>query len=357
MAARESNMPKIQRTELQRFTREILVAKDVADDVAHQVAESLVLGNLRGHDSHGVIRIIQYVDWMDRGWVNPKGRIQVVKDSGSILIVDGEYQFGQVIGRQATSMAIDKAKQEGVCVLTIRHSSHLGRIGEFMEMAAAAGVVSLSLTNTHGGGVLAAPYGGREPRLSANPIAGGAPVRGGAAIVMDMATCVIAEGKVKVAQIQGEKLPPNCVVDGQGNPTTDPDAYYADPPGAILPLAGHKGYALSVFAEILAGAVGGGSCSHANREQIANGWFAVFIDPAAFCGGEFYDEQTSALVQWVKSSETMQGFDEVLVPGEPERRATLERSTQGIPIDDQTLIELDKVADRLFVPTLRREKE
>jgi uncharacterized oxidoreductase len=333
-------MPVIEPAALQTFVTDIFLAKGVSAEVAANVAESLVLGNLKGHDSHGFIRVIEYVDWLDRGWIQPEAELEILKDTGTILIVDGHFQFGQVIGRQATVLAVERAKGNGICVLTIRRSSHLGRIGEFMELAAGAGVVSISLTNTHGGGVLAAPHGGSEPRLSANPIAGGAPVPGRDSLIMDMSTCVVAEGKVKVARAKGEKVPPGCIVNNRGEPTIDPEEYYTDPKGAILPVAGHKGYALAMFADILAGAIGGGSCSREGVEQIANGWFAIFIDPAAFCGQKFYDEQAGGLVDWVKSSKTMTGFDEVLVPGEPESRTAVERQN-GIPVEQTTW---DKVA-------------
>ena len=341
-------MPTIEPTALQEFVTNIFLAKEVTEEVAATVAESLVLSNLKGHDSHGFIRVIEYVDWLNRGWIQPEGELEIIKDTDTILIVDGHFQFGQVIGRQATALAIERTKGNGMCVLTIRRSSHLGRIGEFMELAAEAGIVSLALTNTHGGGVLAAPHGGSEARLSANPVAGGAPVSGRESLIMDMSTCVVAEGKVKVARAKGEKLPPGCIVNNRGEPTTDPEDYYTDPKGAILPVAGHKGYALAMFADILAGTIGGGSCSREGVDRIANGWFAIFIDPAAFCGQEFYDQQIPGLVDWVKSSKPMSGYDEVLVPGEPESRTTVERQN-GIPVEKATWEKVSDIATNLGV--------
>lgn len=334
---------------LQALSRDIFVAKGVPVEVAEGVAMSLVLGNLRGHDSHGIIRVIEYVNWLDRGWIQPDGKIEVVVDRGPILLIDGHFQFGQVIGRQATDMAITRAKSEGACILTIRRSAHLGRIGEFMEMAAAAGIVALSLTNTHGGGVLQAPHGGRQARLSANPITGGAPVPGACDLVMDISTSMTAEGKVKIARARGESVPEGCLIDGCGRPTSDPEAYYGDPPGSLLPMAGHKGYALAVFADIFAGAIAGGSCSRANVDRIANGWFAVFVDPEAFCGREFYEQQVGSLLDWVKSCPTREGFDEVLMPGEPEERAASDRRRSGIPIESATWQKLGEIAKSLKV--------
>ena len=348
-------MPTLDPETLMSFARNIFMAKGVPEETARVVARSLVDGNLRGHDSHGVIRIIEYVDWQDRGWIRPDMEMEIVSDRGHILIVDGHFQYGQIIGRQATKLAIERAREHGVCILTIRRASHLGRIGEFMEQAAEAGIVCFSLTNTHGGGVLQTPHGGRQPRLSANPVAGGAPVPGGEDIIMDMATSATAEGKVKVARARGEKLPEGYLVDGQCQPTTEPEDYYADPPGAILPVAGHKGYALAVFADIFAGAISGGSCSREGVTQIANGWFAVFVDPAAFCGQDVYDDQVGNLVRWVKSSATREGFDEVLMPGEPEARTLAERSRTGIPIETDTWAKIVSIAEDLgvAVPSVR----
>jgi len=342
-------MPTTTAEQLERCVTNIFVAKSCPVDVAQTVARSLVLGNLRGHDSHGVIRVIQYVEWMDLGWIRPTAELEVVRDAGSILMIDGHYQFGQVIGRQATELAIEKTKALGVCVLTIRRAAHLGRVGEFMEQAAEAGVLAWTMANTHGGGVLQAAHGGYEPKLSANPLAAAAPMPDGRALTMDFATSITAEGKVKLALARGEQLPDGYLVDGYGKPTNDPATYYAEPKGAILPVAGHKGYMLALFADIFAGAVGGGACSHLNIDQIANGWFAVFLDPDAFSGQDFYDDQVSQLTDWLKASKPRQGFDEVLLPGEPEQRTEQTRSCEGITIEDDTWAKLSQIAKSLDV--------
>lgn len=179
---------------------------DVPAAVAQRVARSLVLSNLKGHDSHGIFRVIQYVDWLSRGWINPRAELEVLRDDGAILMTHGHHGFGQCIGRQATQMAIGKTRHLGACILTLRRSGHLGRIGEFAELAAEAGLVHFSLANVHGGGVLVAPHAGRERRLSANPVTAAAPLEGGEAIVMDMATSTIAEGKLNVARARQEEV-------------------------------------------------------------------------------------------------------------------------------------------------------
>jgi uncharacterized oxidoreductase len=329
-------MPILDAKTLTDFTTAIFERSATPPAVARQVAESLVEGNLKGHDSHGVIRIIEYVDWVARGWVNPQGCLTVVREQPCLLLLDGDFGFGQVIGREAIELGIAKAKKEGACILSLKRSGHLGRVGEFMELAAEAGLVCFSFTNTHGGGVLVAPHGGCERRLSANPLGGGAPMPDGSALVMDMSTCTIAEGKIKVALSKGESLPPRLIVNGHGEPSTSPEEYYGQPPGALLPMAGHKGFALSLFCEVMAGALTGAGCSKPAVERVANGFMAFLLDPAAFCGREFFETEIGQLARWVKSSRLTQGFDEIQLPGEPEARFQVARARDGVMVDETT---------------------
>lgn len=339
-------MPVVSPSVLTDFASTIFEKNDIPAAVARQVAKSLVLANLKGHDSHGVIRIIEYVDWVKRGWVNPTGRLEIVREQPCILILNGNFGFGQVIGREALTLGIAKAKREGACILSLRCSGHLGRVGEFMEMAAEAGLAAFAMTNTHGGGILVAPHGGCERRLSANPILGGAPREDQPDLVMDMSTCTIAEGKLKVARNKGQSLPTGLFVNSRGEPSTSPEEYYADPPGAILPMSGHKGFALSLFCEVFAGALTGAGCSKAGVSRVANGFMVFLLDPAAFCGTEFYNTEIDALGTFIKSSRLMTGFDEIQLPGEPESREQSRRQESGIPIDDTTWQKITKIAEQ-----------
>jgi hydroxycarboxylate dehydrogenase B len=334
---------------LEDLCRRVFEAHHVPAPVAAVVARSLVLGNLKGHDSHGVIRVIDYVDWLARGWIEPAGELEVIRDDGPILVTDGHFGFGQYVGRQATELAIERTRSLGICVLTLRRSGHLGRLGEFAEMAAEAGQVHFSFTNTHGAGVLVAPHGGCERRLSANPLAAGAPVPGEESLIMDMATSTVAEGKMKVWRARGERVPPGLFVTASGETSTDPSAFYADPPGALLPMAGHKGFALSVFAEVFAGALAGGSCSRPDERRVANGWFALFVAPERFCGRGFYESEIARFRDWVKSSRRMEGVDAILMPGEPEAHTEAVRSRDGISIDEDTWSRIEAIARRCGV--------
>jgi uncharacterized oxidoreductase len=263
--------------------------------------------------------------------------------------VSGQFGFGQFVGREATQRAIAKAQQDGVCVLSACECGHLGRMGEFAEMAAAAGLVFFSWTNTHGGGLDVAPHGGRAKYLSSNPLAAGAPAPGGEPIIMDFSTGAIAAGKIHVARTKQERLPPGCIVNNRGEPSTDPNDYYADPPGALLPFGEHKGFALSVFCDILAGALSGAGTSKLGVKRIANATLMLVVDPGAFAGAEFFAAEITAYAAHLKSCPRRQGVEEILLPGEPEARAFAQRQRTGITLPEVTWQTLRDAADRLGV--------
>jgi hydroxycarboxylate dehydrogenase B len=314
-----------------------------------RIAHCLVEANLVGHDSHGVIRVPSYIEWLRAGKVLANQTLKIEFENDALAVGDGQFGFGQVMGEQATKLGIDKAGRQGVAVVALRNSGHLGRIGDWAEMAAHAGKVSLHFVNTSGGGILVAPFGGSQRRLSANPIAAGVPVKSGPPIILDISTCTIAEGKIKVAFNKGEKVPDGCILDGAGNPTNDPRAFYAAPPGAILALGGHKGYSLSVIAEVLAGALTGGSCSHFGVDRVANNMLSIIFDPTFFQSADAFSEEINDFVTHVKSSRTVTPDGEILMPGEPEARARARKLREGIEIDDTTWNQLAITGESLGV--------
>jgi uncharacterized oxidoreductase len=301
-----------------------------------RIAHYLVEANLVGHDSHGVIRIPAYIGWVRAGKVVVNQVPDVVFENDVIAIVDARFGFGQVMGELAIKLGIRKATRQGVSVVALRNSGHLGRIGDFAELAARAGNVSLHFVNTSGGGILVTPFGGTQRRLSANPIAAGVPVAGSAPIILDMSTCVIAEGKVKVALNAGALVPEGCLLDSEGRPSREPKALYGPPPGALLPLGGHKGYGLSVIVEVLAGALTGGGCSHFGVDRVSNNMLSIIVDPIAFQSGDAFGTEIRALIEHIKSSKTVTPDGEILVPGEPEARTKARRLREGIELDDTT---------------------
>lgn len=321
---------------LEQLVGDIFAAAGCGPGECSRVAHYLVEANLVGHDSHGVIRVPSYIDWLRTGKVLANRSLAIVFQNDALAVVDGQFGFGQVMGEEATRLGIDKAARQGVAVVALRNSGHLGRIGDWAELAAAAGKVSLHYVNTSGGGILVAPFGGVERRLSANPIAAGVPTARGAPIIVDVSTCTIAEGKIKVALNKGAAVPEGCILDGQGLPTDDPKAFYASPPGAILPLGGHKGYSLSVLAEVLAGALTGGGCSHFGVDRVANNMLSIFFDPAFFRSDDDFAAEVAAFITHVKSARTITPDGEILMPGEPEARSRARNLREGIELDPTT---------------------
>ncbi len=321
---------------LEQLVQAIFAAGGSEPAERQRIAHYLVAANLVGHDSHGVIRVPAYIDWLRAGKVVANQTLKTVFENDVIAVADGGFGFGQVMGEEAMKLGIAKARRQGVAIVALRNSGHLGRIGDWAEMAAAAGLVSLHFVNTSGGGILVAPFGGTQRRLSANPIAAGVPVVNGAPIIVDISTCTIAEGKIKVALNKGAKVPEGCILDAEGRPTDDPNSFYASPPGAILPLGGHKGYSLSVMAEVLAGALTGGSCSHFGVDRVANNMLSVFFDPAVFVAADAFSSEIGAFIDHVKSSRTVTEGGEILMPGEPEARCRSRKLRDGIEIDETT---------------------
>jgi len=340
----------ISHVRLEHLVNAIFAAAGCGRAEHERIAHYLVEANLVGHDSHGVIRVRHYIEWLRAGKVLANQALSIVFENPAIAVVDGHFGFGQVMGEEATKLGIAKAERQGVAVVALRNSGHLGRIGDWAEMTAKAGKVSLHFVNTSGGGILVAPFGGTERRLSANPIAAGVPVPDSPPIIVDISTSTIAEGKIKVARNKGANVPDGCILDSEGRPTNDPNVFYGPPVGAILPVGEHKGYGLGVVAEIFAGALSGGSCSHFGVDRVSNNMLSIILDPTFFqTAGEFSDE-VSAFITHVKSSRTVTPDGEILMPGEPEARTRARRSRAGIEVDDTTWGQIVATAESLGVP-------
>ena len=336
---------------LKKLTTDVFAAAGCNADEAARIGHYLTESNLVGHDSHGVIRIPTYVQFLRDGKVLANQQIEVVLENEVLAVVDGKYGFGQSIGEQATRLGIEKCAKHGVSVIALRNAGHLGRIGDWPTMAAKAGLMSIHFVNTSGAGILVAPFGGINRRLSANPVAAGVPVEGGSPIVMDMSCCTIAEGKLRVAFNKGVTVPEGCIIDSTGKPTTDPKVFYGDPPGAILSVAGHKGYALGVITEMLAGSLtGGGASTPAKKDRLANGMLSIYLDPNRFAEHDVFAGDVQEFVRWVKSSEKVTPEGQILMPGEIEEQTKARRLRDGIELDANTWQSLVDVARSLTVP-------
>jgi uncharacterized oxidoreductase len=334
---------------LQRLVASIFARAGCDAAEAECVARHLVRANLVGHDSHGVIRVPAYLKWLREGKLVANARPEVVFESEAVAVVDGGSGFGQSAGEFAVRLGVAKAEAQGVAVVALRNSGHLGRVGDWPEMAAEAGMVSLHFVSTSGFGLLVAPHGGTDRRLSANPIAAGVPVEGGRPIILDISTCSIAEGKVRVAFNRGEAVPEGCVIDAGGNPTTEPAVFYADPPGSILPFGGHKGYGLSVITEVLAGAFTGNGCGDPSTPTVSSGMLSVMLDPGRIPRSMPFGAEVRRFVAFVKAARPATPGGSVLMPGEVEDRTLERRLREGIPLEDVTRGQLLECARSLGV--------
>jgi uncharacterized oxidoreductase len=331
-------LPVISEKQLIEFSSSLLSAGGASDSEAEIVAESLVQSNLRGHDSHGVMRIPFYIGRVQEGILKPGSVLKVETETVSSLVCDGGWGFGQVLSRDLMERLIHKAADSGIACGTLRQSAHIGRLGEYAEMATRKNMTALICANTHGAAQRVAPVGGKRPRLGTNPICIGVPGGKAGPFILDFGTSATAEGKVRIKRIAGESVPSGWILDSDGNSTTDPNQLYGDPPGTILPMGGdqaYKGFGLSFMIEMLCGGLSGGLCAHPDPPPAVGNcvWFVV-IDPEQMGGYGHLTQQISQLEEYVRSVPLIDGVSEVTLPGDPERRTLAQRRQTGIPLDD-----------------------
>lgn len=345
-------MPTPTANQLQDFAIRLLTAGGLAADEAKLVGTSLVDANLRGHDSHGVMRIPSYLDACAKGDVQAGAELTVASETPVLLVADGHWGFGQSQAHRLTKRLIAKAQDSGMAIGTLVHCYHIGRLGEYCEMAAQAGLVSMLMVNTHGHARRVAPPGGKAPRLGTNPLAIGVPAADGP-LVLDFGTSATAEGKVRVKKIAGQTCPDGWLLDSEGKPTNDPATLYGTPPGTILPMGGdqaYKGFGLGLMIEIFAGALSGGACiREVPINQLGNCVFMMLVNPAQLGGAEHFASEVKDLTAFVRSCPRIDGVEEILLPGDPERRTFAQRSATGIPLDDGNWQALVQLAEKLHV--------
>ena len=330
-------MPPVQASRLVELVTAIMHAAGCNRDEAATIARRLVDSNLVGHDSHGVMRVGKYLDWTRAGWVRPNQTPTVVFESDAIAIVDGNRGFGQVVGEFAGKLGTRKAAKTGVALVGLRNCGHLGRVGDWAELAAAEGQVSLHFLNTSGAQRVA-PFGGSDRRLSTNPITIGVPVAGDEPIIVDMTTSMAAEGKLMVALNRGERVPEGWIIDKHGRSTTEPKDFYDG--GALLTVGGHKGSALSIVTDLLAGAISTGRSSDPEDTVLRNNMLSIYIAPAVYDTKGVVASEVARFVDWVKASPPARPDAAVLLPGDVERRTRSERARAGIPLDEKTRADL-----------------
>lgn len=333
--------------ELQARVATVLIAAGSTPEEAATVAANLVLANLSGHDSHGVGMLPRYVDAVLEGGLKPNTSVKVVLDTGSLLTLDGQRGYGQIVGEQAMLLGMQRARAHGSCIMTLANAHHLGRIGHFAEMAVAQGLVSVHFVNVLSRPVVA-PFGGADGRYGTNPCCIGVPLAGRDPFVLDFATSRVAQGKMRVAHNEGRRVEPSTLIDEHGRPTTDPSVVVVPQSnglfGALLAFGEHKGYGMAVACELLGGALTGSGTWHKPTEPavraVINGMLTILIDPAKLGTQAAFEEEALAFVDWLQAGPVAHGYDSVQIAGEPERAWRALRQREGIVVDAQTWQEI-----------------
>lgn len=342
-------MPTLKCEPLESLACDVFRAITVPPAGAAWMAKLLIRANLRGHDSHGVIRVPQYVASWKKGEADPKAEPVVVQDGPATALVDGKRGFGQIVARRGMEVAMAKAAAIGVAAVGVYNSNHIGRLADYTEMALERDMLALLAVNAGGAGQRMAPWGGRAPRLSTNPFAFACPTGSAVPISFDVATTVAAEGKVRLKRNRKEQAPPGWLIDADGKPTTDPNALYGTPEGSILPVGGHKGYALALMVEVLGGIMARAGHSRENPGPVMNGIFMVVVDIARFVSPQNFRSETDDLIRYLKTSPLVPGVSEIMYPGEPEARSEAERLQKGIFVEDETWGQIVQAARDLGV--------
>lgn len=324
---------------LKKMVSAIFRGRGLSERDSGIMADSLVHANLRGTDSHGVMRAPHYIQRVDSGSINPRPDAKVVRTGPATAMMDGDHGFGHVSNWDAMGVAIEIAQESGVGFVGVNHSNHCGALSFFAHRAVEAGLIGIVFTQTDKGVV---PHGGRVPFCGTNPLCFGIPAKSGAPIVLDMATSTVAGGHIYTARIQNRPIPPTWALDSDGQPTTDPHraAFWT-------PMAGAKGYGLGVIIDILTGILSGGAYGphiavmYGDLDKKRNLCHLVgALDFRRFAGSDAFLEQVTAMAADLHSAPAAEGFERVLAPGEPEHLRAIERFRDGIPLDDSVWKEL-----------------
>ena len=346
-------MPMLTAQQLRNVVYEILVAAGATVETADTVAVHLADANLTGHDSHGLIRIPDYVQRIEEGRVDPQAEPTIAYERKAVARVDGHGVFGQVGAKFATETAIRLAREYGIGMVTMCNIAHSGRFGTYPEMAARQGMAAImfggnQLDNDYG----VAPYGGTKGRLGTNPFSMAFPHSGGRVILLDFATSETAVGKVRVYQARSQSLPGEWLLDSDGRPSSNPEDYFND--GTILPLGGlstgHKGFALSLFMFLLGRTLGQDSpISFEGQGRSVGDSTIIVIDVSRLRDGDGLARDVETVIDYTKETPLMSGFDEILYPGEKEARTRQERQANGVEVEDATWARVRATIDRLDI--------
>jgi uncharacterized oxidoreductase len=330
---------------LEQFVADIFAAAGCSRAEAERIGKYLTIANLTGHDSHGVQRVPRYLQWKADGEFIADRTLKTIVDTPVLAVVDGQQGFGQTVAPLAVQVGIDKCKAMGLSAVGLRNAGHIGRVGDWAEMAAAAGLISVHFVNAAGSS-LVAPFGGVERRFSTAPYCVGVPRPNLPPLVLDFATSIVAEGKVLNASFGGKAIPADALVGPDGKVSGDPHVLYGDytstgprnyrnGAGAIRAFGDHKGSGLAFMCELLGGSLTGTGATREGR-TFANGMFSFYVDPARVDPDHFFPADVVRYTDHVKAAKPVTPGGEVLVPGEPEQRMRAERGRHGVPLPVDT---------------------
>ena len=335
--------------QLSSFASRVFQSLGASEGRANTVASHLTEANMKGHDSHGVGMIPNYVYGAMKGYLNVNQDANLVQDSGAVMLFDNQFGFGQVVARQSTELGIERAKSHGMVCVGARNNYHIGRIGTYGELAAAEGMISIHFVNVVGHPPFVSPWGGRESRMQTNPFCCAIPTEG-EPIILDMATSAIALGKARVARMKGVPVPAGSLFDAEGMPTSDPNVL--EQGGSLAPFGMHKGYGLALVCELLGGGLAGEWTMQdveKQKDMTVNHMLTFILDPDIFGGAGAFRREVEGMSQWLHSTTPAADTDRVRLPGEPERESMAERQANGIPIDDQSWQSICDAAKRAGV--------
>ena len=338
----------IDRERLRDFVAQVFAKAGVPDDEAALIGESLTEADLTGVESHGVSRVPIYLKRIELGVVNAVARLEVIADLPGALVLDGCNSMGIVTGVRAIDMAIEKAETSGSVFVTVKNSNHFGVAAFFTQRALARGMIGYAASNAPS---TMAPWGGIKPYMGTNPFSVAFPAGSELPIVMDMATSVVAQGKIIMAGKEGKSIPFGWAITKDGDPTDDPKAALE---GTVLPFGGPKGYAVSLMLDVLSGVLSGAAfgpylCNMWNdfkNPQNVGHYFTV-LDVKKFVPLDEFKANLDTMIRDIKSSPRAKGVDEIFLPGEMEYRKRQQRLANGIPLGAKTLSDLAEIGARM----------
>jgi LDH2 family malate/lactate/ureidoglycolate dehydrogenase len=345
-------MPILTADQLRSVTAGCFRAVHVPDADAALTARLLVEANLTGHDTHGVRQVSRYVGLIEQGVIQAGAPVTVVRETPATAVLDGHDSLGFVAATRAAELAIAKCRATGLSAVGVRNLNHVGRVGAYPEMVAAAGLIGLVTVNGQGRGVLVTPFGGLARRIGTNPLGAAFPNPHGAPILLDFATSAVAANKVRQVRSRGKPAGEGWIVRKDGTPSTEPGDFL-DGDAMLLPLGGgqgHKGYALGVMVDLLSGVLAGSGTAMTKPRDLNNGTFLICIDPDVFLERADYEAQVGAYVDYLHATPTAPGAPPVMIPGEYEARNRAARNEAGIELEPPVWDDLAACAQQHGVP-------